>query len=157
MALFSLLKIGIETAIEAEHDSFLSSLASHGIDEPLALRALDALRKFPDAFRQLTEVDWDIDSPEVAMVFLPVMTSYLLAEDDVIPAWEGSVLIGAIDDAYLTFSAAVQAAELAGLEGFDQYREPLAVLAEILPTDMKDRLDNSLDDAMARAQVRLEK
>jgi hypothetical protein len=155
MALFSLLKIGIDTAIENERESFLTSFASNGIDEALALEALEAIKLFPEAFQKLTEVDWDANSPELAMVFLPVMTSYLLAEDDVIPAWDGSVLIGAIDDAYLTFSAAVQASDLANLEGFEKFRAPMGVLAKVLPDDMKERLDNALEDAMNRAKDRL--
>lgn len=156
MALFSLLQLGLNCCIAEEQDSFLSSLTSNGATESEARAALEAVTLFPAAFQELTEAEWNADSPDIALVFLPVITSYLLAEDDVIPAWEGSVLIGALDDAYLTLRAAIHAAKLGGIDGFEKYQEPLDAISKVLPDDVRQRLDGGFDDALARARKRIE-
>ncbi len=154
MAMLSLLREGIQRSAEREEQTFISG--ARGGNEHDARLALDSLKALPSALQALCELEWKVETPMLVRTLLPVVTTYLLREDDMVPTSEGNILAGALDDAYLTFSACVVAAqelESDSIQDFSAHRDAVRTL---LSQEVVEALDHELSSALNDARIMIE-
>lgn len=149
MALLSLLREGIERSLESEAADFLS-----GIEGAEAREAgLRALRRLPEALLALCALEWQEETPLILRTLLPLVTTYMFKEDNLIPTRDGQILAGALDDAYLAFAACSYAAESQLQLSFASEKEAIATL---LPAEVVAQLDANLQEALDDARRAIE-
>lgn len=149
MALLSLLRAGIERCAEAEQSEFIEGTVNATDAEARA--ALNSMRMLPDALQALCELEWADDVPLLLRSLLPVVTTYLLREDDLVPTQTGQILAGSLDDAYIAFSACGYAdshLDHNRLSKFEEHREAVSAL---LSSDVIAELDQELEGALSDA------
>ncbi len=110
--------------------------------------ALDALTQLPSVLTALDRIAWDVDAPLAARALLPSVATYLLREDDVVPAVGEDLVLGLVDDAYFAFHLAAQAtALLEGIEPQDLHAW-IGALGAALPDEARDELDATIQEAV---------
>jgi len=147
MGLHVLLLRGIEHVLDEGTSGFFAYCESNGCSGA-AQGALDALRHMPGVIVGLDEMTWDEEAPTAARALLPTVMTYLFKRDDLIPAHDGEVVLGLLDDAYVALRAANEAAGQSDLLDREVIERHLASLRAVLPEGIVSDLDALVDEAV---------
>lgn len=142
MSLLSIVRIGIEAAIEQERPAATKAWGESTND------VLDALMAFPDALEVLTDLEWSESCPVQVRALLPTVASYVLRTEDLIPARDGAILQGSTDDAYMTFTAALMAETYLPADTVSVYETHRSALAAVLAREIREQLDEQVFSAV---------
>lgn len=144
MGLSKLLELGVDAAIAEGRGDLAKYLADRGLREDLVGEAQDALRLLPKLLSSFEERLWDEASPMAERALFPLVLSYAWRLDDLVPAVDGSLIVGLLDDTYLAMRIALEAAP----PYEDQLERHLDVLGQVLPADVVETLEAKVDDAL---------
>lgn len=147
MGLAVLLERGVRM-LRAERSALDDQIGADRADAALA-----ALDRLPDVLSSLNELAWREDAAPRHRAALTVVMSYGLQTDNLIPARDGRVLLGVLDDAYLAYFAAAQVpGELSGITAEDVAGARQA-LAAALPVEIVASLERKLTAALDEIQA----
>lgn len=147
MGLSKLLELGVDAAIAAGSDDLARHLAARGLSQDLADGAQDALRLLPKLLSSFEAKLYDEASPMAERALFPLVMSYAWRLDDLVPAVDGSLILGLLDDTYLAMRIALEAAPASE----DQLERHLDVLGTVLPTEVVEALDAKVAEALTSA------
>ncbi len=135
--------------LEAHHAANGESYSVAGV--------LEAIRALPVVLEALDEITWDDNAPPAARALLPMVVTYLLRSDDLIPSHEGQILLGVMDDAYLTHRIALQVSGVMTSRQGSALARYLEHLSAALPETVVGALDEMAEDAFLRITVETER
>ncbi len=147
MGLSKLLELGVDAAIAAGGNDLARHLADRGLSPELAGGAQEALRLLPKLLSSFEAKLYDEASPMAQRALFPLVTSYAWRRDDLVPAVDGSLILGFLDDTYL----AMRIAQKAAMSSEEKLEEHLHVLSRVLPAEVVKALDAQVDEALTSA------
>ena len=145
MSIRCALKTGLEARIEGGAEAFRAALAQGGHPPEWFEEVRRILGNLPCEWSHLDTITWEDDAPVLARALYPMVTSYLLLEEDLIPSAGEQVVLGLLDDAYLLLKA------LEALEPEGQRTDDLKLLRSILGIGPCAVLDALVGGALAEA------
>ena len=145
MSIRAALKTGLAVRFEVGQDAFARHLTTTGHPPETAERVRCILARLSAEWAHLDTITWEEDAPVLARVLYPMVTSYLLLEEDLIPSAGEQVVLGLLDDAYLLLRA------LAALEPGGERDADIALLRDILGAGACSVLDTLINSALEEA------
>ncbi len=151
MSIRAALKTGLATRFEVGSAAFDKHLAAAGLPPETAEQVRCILGQLACAWSQLDTITWEDDAPVLARALYPMVTSYLLLEEDLIPSAGEQIVLGLLDDAYLLLRA------LDTLAPDPERGEHITLLRRILGGGACSVLDALIDGALAEAAAEVER
>ena len=111
---------------------------------PAARAALDGMVELLCAFNRATTNE---QVPMAVRALFPAVLSYCFTEDDLLPSRGSQLVLGLLDDAFIVHRAAVEVAGPLGVD-LETTRKHLAFLEQVLPADVRRRLDALVVDTL---------
>jgi len=139
------LRTGLEARFEGGAEAFRTVLAGGGHPPEWFEEVRRILGKLPCEWAHLDTITWEDDAPVLARALYPMVTSYLLLEEDLIPSSGEQVVLGLLDDAYLLLKA------LEALEPDGDRSADLQLLRRVLGIGPCAVLDALVGGALAEA------
>ncbi len=139
------LKTGLAARFEVGGDAFRTHLELGNHPSEWFEQVRRVLENLACEWSHLDTITWEDDAPLLARALYPMITSYLLLEEDLIPSKGEQVVLGLLDDAYLLLKS------LEALEPEGQRTEDLAMLRAILGGGACSVLDALVSGALAEA------
>lgn len=109
----------------------------------------------PRLLVQLDAVTRNDSAPIVPRALFPLIMSYLLIEEDLLPPAKGAVL-SLMDDAYLVHRAAGEIASAVPSAGIHVLPAHVNALRRVMPADLTAKLDKLLEDTISTTITRAE-
>lgn len=145
MSIRAALKTGLSVRFEVGEEAFNRHLDAGDHPPEWAERVRCILARLSGDWAHLDTITWEEDAPVLARALYPMITSYLLLEEDLIPSSGEQIVLGLLDDAYLLLRA------LDALEPAAKRQEDITVLRQILGGGAASVLDALIDGAMSEA------
>jgi hypothetical protein len=145
MSIRAALKTGLSVRFEVGEEAFSRHLIAGQHPPEWAEQIRCILSQLANDWAHLDTLTWEDDAPVLARALYPMITSYLLLEEDLIPSAGEQIVLGLLDDAYLLLRA------LEALDPLETRRTHLALLQQILGAGACNVLDALIDSAMLEA------
>ncbi len=145
MSIRSALRTGLSMRFEDGLETFSRQLEQGEHPQGSTERIRVILERLPGDWATLDTITWEDDAPILARALYPMVTSYLLLEEDLIPSTGEQIVLGLLDDAYLLLKS------LDSLEPSPQRKQDLALLHQVLGEGACAVLDALVAGALAEA------
>jgi hypothetical protein len=145
MSIRAALKTGLAVRFEVGQEAFERHLEAAGQPREAADHVRCILARLSTEWAHLDTITWEEDAPVLARALYPMVTSYLLLEEDLIPSAGEQIVLGLLDDAYLLLRA------LAALEPGGSRDRDIGLLRAILGSGACSVLDALINSAIEEA------
>jgi hypothetical protein len=147
MSIRAALKTGLSVRFEVGSEAFSNHLVLGGHPPEWSERVRHILCRLSSDWANLDTITWMDDAPILAGALYPMVTSYLLLEEDLIPSAGEQIVLGLLDDAYLLLRC------LEALDPANARTEDLVLLRDILGEGAAGVLDALVGSATAEAEA----
>jgi hypothetical protein len=153
MSLNAILDRGIKATFVEGEGELLAYLSRRGHPPETADHVRQTVEAIPGLLIALDRALRDTDAPLFARALHMVVLTYLIRDDDLIPATERQLVLGVLDDTYLLHRAAQELRDHMGTVYMRSVDGGVDLLARVLPPEVVEELDARVAEAVGTAEA----